>query len=81
VRESVEIIGKAGAAPVGVAISLDRQERGEGKTSAVREVEQRFGLRVVSIVDLEVLLRYLQDKNDLQAHRMAIDSYRKQYGA
>lgn len=80
VRESVEIIGNAGATSVGVAISLDRQERGEGKTSAVQEVEQRFGLRVVSIVDLGILLRYIGDKQELKTHSAAIDAYRKQYG-
>ena len=35
VRESVQIIKTAGAVPVGVAISLDRQERGEGALSAM----------------------------------------------
>jgi orotate phosphoribosyltransferase len=80
VRESVEIINNAGATPAGVAISLDRQERGEGKTSAVQEVEQRFGLRVTSIVNLDTLLRYIDDKKDLQSHGAAIGAYRKQYG-
>ena len=30
IRESVEIIRAAGATPVGVALALDRQERGQG---------------------------------------------------
>jgi orotate phosphoribosyltransferase len=39
VRESVEIIAQSGAKPCGVAIALDRQEKGTGQLSAVQEVE------------------------------------------
>ena len=38
IRESVEIIRAAGATPAGVALALDRQERGQGAQSAVQEV-------------------------------------------
>jgi orotate phosphoribosyltransferase len=81
VRESVDIINNAGATPAGVAISLDRQERGEGNTSAVQEVERRFNLRAIHIVNLETLLHYIRDKKDLQGYVAAIDAYRTQYGA
>ena len=46
VRESLEIIRAAGAQPVGVALALDRQERGSGALTAVQEVEQQHGLSV-----------------------------------
>ena len=42
VRESVEIIRAGGATPCGVAIALDRMERGSGPLSAVQEVRQSF---------------------------------------
>ena len=81
VRESVEIIHAGGAAPAGVVIAIDRQERGEGATSAVQEVEKTLGLRVVSIVNLETLLAYLHGKGDnAQKHVQAIDAYRRKYG-
>src|SRR5579862_5259353 len=48
VRESLEIIRGAGAQPVGVALALDRQERGQGTLSAVQELEQQHGLSCVS---------------------------------
>lgn len=81
VRESVELIRHAGATPAGVAIAVDRQERGAGRLSAVQEVEQEFGLRVVSIASLETLLGYLQDKGDgSRGHFDAISAYRLQYG-
>lgn len=80
VRESVEIILAAGAMPVGVAIALDRQERGAGSLSAVQEVEREFGLRVIPIVTLKTLLHYLESKGDTQAQFAAIAAYRQQYG-
>lgn len=80
VRESVEIIRAAGAMPVGVAIALDRQERGAGSLSAVQEVEREFGLRVIPIVTLKTLLHYLESKGDTQAQFTAIAAYRQQYG-
>jgi orotate phosphoribosyltransferase len=81
VRESVEIIRVAGAAPVGVAIAVDRQERGNGPLSAVQEVEKEFGLKVVSIANLDTLLGYLHDKGDgSREHYDAVSAYRKQFG-
>src|SRR4051812_34353093 len=56
IRESVEIIRAAGAEPVGVALALDRQERGHGPKSAVQEVSAEFGLRCVSILTLAELI-------------------------
>ena len=80
VRESVEIINTAGATPVGVAIALDRQERGEGTTSAVQEVQKTLGLRVISIVALETLLNYLDGKDGARRYLDAINAYRRAYG-
>jgi orotate phosphoribosyltransferase len=81
VHESVKIIRQAGALPAGVAIALDRQERGAGPLSAVQEVEREFGLKVVSIANLDTLLRYLQTGgHDSSVHFEAIDAYQRQYG-
>lgn len=80
IRESVQIIRTAGATPVGVAIALDRQERGEGATSAVQEVETTLGLRVLSIVALETLLDYLDGKDGARRYLDAINAYRRAYG-
>lgn len=80
VRESVQWIRAAGAKPVGVAIAIDRQERGAGSLSAVQEVEQEFGLQVIPIVTLGTLLQYLEDKGEARAQFAAIEEYRRQYG-
>lgn len=80
VRESVQVIKTAGAVAVGVAIALDRQERGEGTVSAVQEVENTLGLRVISIVKLETLLNYLEARDGAQRYLDAISTYRRAYG-
>lgn len=80
VRESADIINSLGARPAGVAIALDRQERGQGALSAVQEVEQTLGLEVVSIVGLDTLFSWLAQKDGVEEHLEAISAYRRQYG-
>jgi orotate phosphoribosyltransferase len=80
VRESVDIIRAAGATPVGVAICLDRMERGTGALSAVQEVNANFGIPVVAIANLDDLLQYLQDSPGYDESLEAITAYRQAYG-
>ncbi len=80
VRESVELIRAADATPCGVVIALDRMERGSGGLSAVQEVQQTYGIPVVSIVNLDSIMQYLQDRGDLVHYLHAVQSYRTQYG-
>jgi orotate phosphoribosyltransferase len=80
IRESMQIIQAQGAELAGVLIALDRQERGQGELSAIQEVERDFGTKVVSIIGLNDLINYLQDKPELAAHLDAVTAYRAQYG-
>ncbi len=80
IREAVEIIQNAGASLGGVIIALDRQERGQGDRSAIQEVEQTHGINVISIIKLEHLLAYLQDKPGHEQDVAKIQAYREQYG-
>lgn len=80
VQESVNIIRAAGAAPAGVAIALDRKERGQGTASAVQEVERMHGLRVASIVTLDTVVEYLSERHTARGDVEAIAAYRARYG-
>ena len=80
VRESVSIIQAAGATPAALAISLDRMERGSGELSAVQEVQQLYGMPVVSIARLDDLLDYLQETSNFRQNVDAILAYRDLYG-
>jgi orotate phosphoribosyltransferase len=83
IRESVELIRAAGATPVAVALALDRQERGQGERSAVQEVESQYGLKCVSILDLEGLIQALSGSTVgavAPAQLAALRKYRQTYG-
>ncbi|NCA70175.1 MAG: orotate phosphoribosyltransferase [Sphingobacteriia bacterium] len=81
VRESVAIIREAGAAPAGIIIALDRQERGQDGRSAVAEVQDTFGIPVLSIVGLNDLITYLDAQPELAVHAESVRAYRARYGA
>jgi orotate phosphoribosyltransferase len=85
VRESLEIIREAGAQPAGVALALDRQERGQGSLTAVQEIEQQQGIRCVSIVTLGELIEALSRSTDARSRisdeqLTNLRAYRQRYG-
>jgi len=85
VRESLDIIRRAGAHPVAVALALDRQERGQGELSAVQELEVTQGLRCVSVITLAELIETLSAPADQQVRISAeqltsLQAYRQRYG-
>jgi len=79
IREAKDIIEANGAKTKGVVVALDRQEKGKGELSAIQEVEQNFGIAVVSIIDLSHIVDYLKDKDDKKIIN-GIESYRSHYG-
>ncbi len=80
VRESVEIIHQAGARVAGVAISLDRQERGTDGRFAIEEVETTYGISVANVVNLGTLIEYLTEQPDMKAALERIRAYQREYG-
>ncbi len=80
VRQSVNLIKASRAIPCGVAIALDRMERGTGELSAVQEVEQQYRMPVVSIATLDDLIAYMQSDRKLASNLTAVGKYREQYG-
>jgi orotate phosphoribosyltransferase len=85
VRDSLDIIRAAGATPVGVALALDRQERGQGSLTAVQELEKDHGLKCVSIVTLadliEALARPIGGQRRISDEQLtALADYQSRYG-
>jgi orotate phosphoribosyltransferase len=80
IRESIEIIRAAGAAPAGVLLALDRQERApESDFSAVQEVRSQYQIPVISVVNLADLMHHVSrsgQAGDLSSMRL----YRERYG-
>jgi len=81
VRESCELISRAGAEVAGLIISLDRQEVGQGSKSAVQELEQSLRIPVISIVRLEDLIDLLEEAGEYAEFLDPVVKYRKRYGA
>jgi orotate phosphoribosyltransferase len=77
IREAVEIIQAADAELVGVVIALNRQERGQGKLSAIQEIEQQYNIPVISIVNLDDLINYLEQQPERAEDLAAIQAYRQ----
>lgn len=81
VREVIALIQEAGARCVGVAVGLDRQERGQTERSAVQEVAEEFSLQAISIVNLHNLIDYLEaDAGADEGTLRAMHQYRSHYG-
>src|SRR5210317_2269047 len=80
VRESIGWICQAGATPCGVAIALDRQERGLGEKSAAQEVVSEFGIPVIAIAGLDDLIEFLESQSAANIDIEAIRRYRNTYG-
>lgn len=79
-REAHRLITAAGAEVAGLVISLDRQEIGNNSRSAVQDLEQELGIRVISIVQLEDLIDLLEDSEELGTWLEPVVDYRKRYG-
>ncbi len=80
IRESVEVIRRAGGEPGGVLIALDRREKGTGDISAVQEVERNYGVQVTSIIDLDDLVEHLEGSSEFGQFLPLVTDYRQRYG-
>ena len=80
VREAHDIITSNGAEVAGLAISLDRQERGRGSLSAVQELKSSLGIPVISIIQLDDLIENLEESRDYAEFLGPVVDYRRRYG-
>jgi orotate phosphoribosyltransferase len=80
IREVMAMVDAADAEPAGVVIGLDRKERGNTDKSAIQEVEEQFDIPVVSIIDIDDILAYLDGKPDMKLLVEQITEYRQEYG-
>ena len=82
IREAVEILQNDGAQLNGIAVAMDRQEKGTGELSAIQEIEQAYQISVTNIISLQNIIDYLEGSSDIkmQRHLAAVAAYRDQYG-
>lgn len=80
IREAADIVAAHGAELAGVAISLDRQEKGQGELSAVQEVQESYGVDVINIVSLPDVINHVAESMGDDAILASVRAYRKTYG-
>ena len=82
IREAAQIITDNGATMAGIAVAMDRQERGTGELSAIQEVERDYGVPVISIIQLDHIIGLLEASHngELQKYLPAVSRYREEYG-
>jgi orotate phosphoribosyltransferase len=86
VRECLPLIqAHPGVKAVGLVVSVDRMERGQGSLPALKEIEKEFGLKTAAIVNLKDIMAYLESDRGAKfgmpglVDRML--GYLKDYGA
>ena len=71
---------------LGLVVSVDRMERGQGEKSALKEIEDKYNIKTTAIVTMQEVVEHLYNKpyngNIVIDDQLkdAIDDYYKQYG-
>jgi len=80
ITESVKLISDSGGAPCGIIVAIDRQEKGQSNLSAIQEMEAKYAIPIISIINLDEIKKYLIDNEGLGENLRAIEKYQNQYG-
>ena len=88
IQETLPILKAQGDVRVlGLVVSVDRMERGQGTKSALTEISETYGMKTAAIVTMEEVTEYLYGREiggrvliD-DSMKAAIDAYYAQYGA
>ncbi|KAA6208291.1 orotate phosphoribosyltransferase [Avibacterium paragallinarum] len=80
IREAMDLIAQNQARLSAVVIALNRKERGKGELSAIQEVERDYQCNVLSIVDFDDLMQFIEQDPAYQQYLPAMRAYREQYG-
>ena len=63
IQETLPIIKAQGDVDViGLVVSVDRMERGQGTKSALKEIEEKYGLKTAAIVTMQDVVEHLYNK-------------------
>lgn len=88
IQETLPILRAQGEIrPVGLVVSVDRMERGQGTKSALQEIHETWGLETAAIVTMAEVTEHLYNRpykgkviiDDVL--KASIDAYYEQYGA
>lgn len=80
INEAAKIIRSNNAKLCGVCIALNRQEKGKSNLSAIQEIEQKYKIKVISIITLDDLISYVRKSALFKKYLEKIKVYREKYG-
>lgn len=80
IREAMDLIAANQAKLSAVVIALNRKERGKGELSAIQEVERDYQCQVLSIIDLDDLMHFIEQDEQYRQYLPAMRDYREKYG-
>lgn len=87
IQETLPILKAQGNIDViGLVVSVDRMERGQGEKSALTEIQENYGIQTTAIVTMKEVIEHLYNqpyKGNIiidDALKAAIDRYYEQYG-
>ncbi|MFZ7174108.1 orotate phosphoribosyltransferase [[Pasteurella] aerogenes] len=80
IREAMDLIATNQAKLSAVVIALNRKERGKGELSAIQEVERDYQCQVLSIIDLDDLMHFIEQDEQYRQYLPAMRDYREKYG-
>lgn len=87
IEETLPIIKAQGDVDVlGLVVSVDRCERGQGTKSALTEIQEKYGLKTTAIVTMDEVVEHLHNREYKgnviidDGLKAAIDAYYDQYG-
>lgn len=80
IREAMELICANNAELSAVLIALNRKERGKGELSAIQEVERDYQCQVLSIIDLDDLMQFIEQDPQYSSHLPTMRAYRAEFG-
>ncbi len=82
IEETVPILREQGNPQIkGLIVSIDRNERGKGSKTALKEISELYDFETGSIVSMPEIIDYLSEKSALSDEiKASIDDYYEKYG-
>ena len=80
IKESIDVVHSKGGTVIGAIVAVNRQEQGEGKKSAIQEAQEKYKIKIISIVSLNDIISFISKNDNLKKHLEAINTYSMQYG-
>lgn len=80
IREAMDLIAANQAQLSAVVIALNRKEKGKSELSAIQEVERDYQCKVLSIIELDDLMRFIAQDDNYRQYLPLMQAYQQQYG-